>query len=454
MGLEQESIVLQAVEESISHANAGLSPNAAIQKVAEQRQLGPEYIRRMVEAYNKSKAVHFLKTAAPAERGRSFELADAGVVIRAIYAPPVEKTASEALPTADFSKSDFLFEKVAEAAPPKSTLTAASYFRKLEKYASVLVSIERKIKERLMDEKSAFHKALEKAAEEIQPMTDAQFKKAAQLIVNGYPADGDKLVRLLAAKALREVPSMGKTAHQAVFPHKEPFIAVSQICEHAEKMARLENQLEKFYKESQFMPLVKGLSSAHSKGNLQRLLAVGSFVAPEDSAKRELREETSNMLQELEAKRNFMDLVLYDKDLKNYKHRELVDAYNSVVQIVPDSYRKPALLKQLMMRHLESGGVRDIFELSKEVELEKNLVDIESKVLRMELDRDKEERDSKKKDVGKFPLEAELEPYKGEKGEKGFYGTTFSTVGEIISGKKEKEKDRGESSSNRSRRDD
>ncbi|MHC4617947.1 MAG: hypothetical protein ACYTEQ_09360, partial [Planctomycetota bacterium] len=68
-----------------------------------------------------------------------------------------------------------------------------------------------------------------------------------------------------------------------------------------------------------------------------------------------------------------MTLALYDPDLSQYAHRDLVKAYNESVMAVPSAHRNSPILKNLMVRNLESGGVKDMFELSQEVALGKAL---------------------------------------------------------------------------------
>ena len=84
-----------------------------------------------------------------------------------------------------------------------------------------------------------------------------------------------------------------------------------------------------------------------------------------------------NRLKELEARRTLMKLVLYDPELNSYDMPQLVKAYNQSVSTVPDAYKHDSVLKNLMLQNLETGGVKDPFQLKQEVEIGKNLAEME-----------------------------------------------------------------------------
>ena len=101
---QDESRIVRAVEEAITWANTGLSPNESIQKVAVAKQFSPTIIARMVEGFNKSKSVFMLKNASDEERPKPFELADTSKIVQGIFsAPEQQQKVASTLPTTDFS---------------------------------------------------------------------------------------------------------------------------------------------------------------------------------------------------------------------------------------------------------------------------------------------------------------------------------------------------------------
>ena len=78
-------------------------------------------------------------------------------------------------------------------------------------------------------------------------------------------------------------------------------------------------------------------------------------------------------------------------------------AYNDSVQSVPEAFNKPSILKNLMVRNLQSSGIKDPFEMKQEMEISKQLRErdaaAERKVLdeklRIEAQKDKEKPQAK-----------------------------------------------------------
>jgi hypothetical protein len=68
-----------------------------------------------------------------------------------------------------------------------------------------------------------------------------------------------------------------------------------------------------------------------------------------------------------------MSLVLYDEDLRDYNYSDLVKAYNASVSTVPEAYDNPVILKNLMVRNIQSSGIKDPFEIGQELKIDKNL---------------------------------------------------------------------------------
>jgi hypothetical protein len=64
-----------------------------------------------------------------------------------------------------------------------------------------------------------------------------------------------------------------------------------------------------------------------------------------------------------------MTLALYDEELRNYDYQDLVKAFNEAVQIAPESIDNPSVLRNLMIRNIQSSGVKDVAELTNELKL-------------------------------------------------------------------------------------
>lgn len=90
MTRSEERELMMAVREALGYvedsgARGCCSPSDAITKVASARNLPPEHIRRVVEAFNVSTTLAHFKEATGEDRAASFPLADADVVLSKLY---------------------------------------------------------------------------------------------------------------------------------------------------------------------------------------------------------------------------------------------------------------------------------------------------------------------------------------------------------------------------------
>lgn len=397
MTSKEEAQLINAVEESILEANNGASANDAIQKTAEKYGLGPAHIEAMVGAFNKSKSVHIMKEAE--EKAATFEIADASVIVKNIYSPTEQKEASFSLPyrnmsTIDMESTGTQKEAMQKEAVRKTVNLVDKPWNQPKTKASVLsildkqAAFQKRVKIGLDNEaKYSRHKmieAIDKVAEELLSYSPKQYKKTCQMLVNGYSGTGATLVKYASAKCRKELPSLEKTASAVVFPPKEPFISALAAHEFAEKVAKAENALKRFEKESadsflqDFLANVSADSLAKKNLSYQGLHSMLRSDQP-DKKKIEdnLSPDISNQLREIETTNQFRDLALYDNDLKEYDFDSLVTAFNTAKQEVPSGNQH--IVKNLMMRNLEQGSVRDPFEMASSATLEKTLSEMQNK---------------------------------------------------------------------------
>jgi hypothetical protein len=402
----EEKRLIRAIESAISSTNQGVSPNDAISKVAKEEQFSPQFIHRMVESFNKSKAVHRLKEASEEERHKSFTLADADVVMSKVFNEPMLKAASavavadDFIPTFTFGIDKMMAgsmqksakeEKPARELRPEEVKHEARVRANLVyKQAHIVKAVQDKLHREVVSEKYALDQAIERACDLILPMSNAEFRKVAQNVHNGYPQTGNTLVKVFSQKTRKPMGDIQKTANAVVFPTREPYITIGKIYEHAEKLAAAENECKMFEKESlNFL----SSSAANALGNLatpgERSLgeALQGVVKKKTLDSDEILDpEFYNRLRELDARRSLSKLVLHDPDLRNYKYSDIVKAYNSSVSSVPEAANNPTVLKTLVMKNLESSGIKDVVELSQEQTLSQSM-------LKAEKDREKLRQD-------------------------------------------------------------
>ena len=64
---------------------------------------------------------------------------------------------------------------------------------------------------------------------------------------------------------------------------------------------------------------------------------------------------THNRILALVARSQFLYLLLYDKDISQYPGEEVLNAYNQSVSMVPGAADSPEILRNLMLRNLQTA---------------------------------------------------------------------------------------------------
>ena len=371
---KEETRLIKAVEEAVYETRSGLSPDDAIQKVAQKHDYTPPFIDVIVGAFNKSKAVHNLTNGSG-----EFELASTPNVVNGIYGEKTEKVACQ-VPKGKFSEvavmeDEQVLQKVAADSSfvKYASMTKSSIFGLLQKAATVQNAVGAKLHSNLGSSRIGFDKAVSTAVDTMRPMMKHELQKVAQALVNGYPRTGSKFVALLSSKLGKDLPKLEKTAYAAVFPLQEPYVSIATAYEKASDIAQAENALRAFKKEAKdtFMQefLANVAADAVGMGGAVR----SEFMEDPKELEDQLSPEFYNKLKSVDTRKNFMNLALYDKDLQKFNFNDLIDSFNAVSQVVPAASTKPIILRNLMLRNLETGGLKDPFELTSELGIGKLL---------------------------------------------------------------------------------
>jgi hypothetical protein len=375
-----QATLIKATQKVADYVSAGgMSPTEALYKVAADHKMTPIMVKRAAEAYNKSKSVdHFTKTAAGDDRAKPFPIADSAAVIRQIYTPE-QKVASETiLPTGDFSKLPMakkpteVIEKAASTVKSiqVTPLPESSVKRLTEKHASLCERFTKHIDTKVALSKTAFLRAIDNACDHIQTVPENELRKVAQLITNGYHKDSEKLaskmLAIVSEKTRRDIPQVEKTANAAIFPNCEPYISLNQLKEAAFDYYRSIESAEVLKKEA-------SVTEELYKEYLKSRQIAGPDPQATDVLMNVVDPEIINNLEKQKARTRLMELMLRDEDFANYDVDNMLKAYQSTVGSVPKAVERPTVLKNLMLKNLESGGRKDIFEMGQEAKLDKDI---------------------------------------------------------------------------------
>jgi len=121
---QDKARIVDAIERAVKLANEGASPDEALLKVAQDEQLPPEMIKRVVEAFNTSKTLAHLKHASESDRAASFDIASAENIMAKLYPAEIEtpeKAAMAALHPDYQTELDVSFAKAAKMELPPLT---------------------------------------------------------------------------------------------------------------------------------------------------------------------------------------------------------------------------------------------------------------------------------------------------------------------------------------------
>jgi hypothetical protein len=385
-----EDKLIKTVDRVIEQVNTGTLPSDAVEKVARDESLNPQQIFLVATAFNKSRSVAFMKNASSDSRSSNFDLANPEKIIRAVFkSEPMSKVAFE-LPKANLSTMTQIagaaqapIEKAASADPVEGespiftrywrnrSLTAASFVGEVSKYEILKEAVEKKLSDAYNQTLIQFHLSLDKLAAEFRQLQKDDIPAIVQRIVNGYPETAGSLLKAVAYQTRQDLPTLQKTANAAVFPPKQPYLTVCEVYSKAHQLRDAKNALVAFHKEAfdgVFLGTALGnLVADQTKntliegaGDVSKAL-LGSATA--ESSSDYPSPQLINGLKELESKKNFMQVALYDPDLKKYKINDLINAHNTVNQLAPDYISNTPVYRNLMLRVLETGGRMDPFEL-------------------------------------------------------------------------------------------
>jgi len=132
--------LMTAVREAVGHYNRGMEENDAVVKAASSADFNPEQTQRLVESFNTTKTICFLKNAS--DKTATFPLADGSVVANTMFSPELEAKVAETFSLKGNSsyydsapKVDFVLPDVSSDLPGyKDETKAAGDSRELKDY--------------------------------------------------------------------------------------------------------------------------------------------------------------------------------------------------------------------------------------------------------------------------------------------------------------------------------
>jgi hypothetical protein len=432
---DAEQKLIAAIEKAAELVNSGTEPNAAIIKSATDANIPAGHINLMVHAYNTGRTnkqrEHGENTH---EKAADFHLADADVVLNALY-PQHVKTSSalerEAVVSTEYAVS------------PRGFLTRRQ--RALEKAAAAARPLpEKTFVPAPRDEKAAAERAYtqkvaaQREAEETRRVKTIAYHKAAGAMDELYeyfrrPGNmsfGDALVEVDLRLGASGVNVLNKLA--GIYPHLEkqaathkphfgaagPHSLVNNVLDaleaynsarvkaaaHEKTIASLAEMPEPLtgsilhdpkkesltLKEAANAPDKKKDSSppltsfSNTLGSIGGMMSgatkqlVGADQKPGDEKSKAFMNITSpeheNRLQQVRARGVLNDLIINDSVISGYDPHEVAVAYNQLAELAPNFTSSPAAMQAMLRKRLEAGQLAD-FDVKQILDMEKTRAD-------------------------------------------------------------------------------
>lgn len=434
---DAEQKLIAAIEKAAALVNSGAEPNAAIIKSAAEANIPAGHINLMVHAYNTGRTNKQREQGENThEKAADFNLADADVVLNALY-PQHVKTSSalerEAVVSTEYAVSPrgFLARRqkalekaaAAERPLPEKTFVPAPRDEKaaVERAYSQKVAEQRTAEEARRVKTIAYHKAAASMDELYE-----YFRKP------GSMSFGDALVEVDLRLGASGVNVLNKLA--GIYPHLEkqsathrphfgsagPYTLVSNVLDSLDEynVARVKAAAHEkkvtplaaaptpvtgsILHDPKAEPLSLKEAASGGPGDKKKdsgppgtsfsgaLSSIGSLMGgatkqlvggdqkPGDEKNKAFMNITSpeheNRLQQIKARGVLNDLLVNDPVISGYDPREVAVAYNQLAELAPNFTSSSAAMQALLRKRLEAGQLAD-FDVKQVLDMEKTRAD-------------------------------------------------------------------------------
>lgn len=432
---EAEQKLLGAIERAATLVNEGATPNDAIIKSAADASIPAGHINLMVHAYNTGRTNKQRELGETTlEKAADFQLADANVVMAALY-PTQVKTSAELVQNSIISTeyavspTGFISRRNAElnkAAAAKSVLPEKTYVPppRDDHSAAMRAHSQKQAAKREADEVRrqatvAHHKAasaMEELAQYFRVPGHMTFNDAVREVGLRLGAVGTSTLQKIAAvypqftkqadtKQMHfgslPVVTLVENVIKAVELHNNAASKLASLTQPAaEKKAAPAPVTGSILHDAKTAPLAlkvaevvkKKLDSAPpltsysgTMGHLGKLMSPGGMsgemAANEDKATDPAKQkqkafmrmsdaEHENKLQQIKSRGVLNDLILNDPVISGYDPHEVASAYNQIAEIAPNFTGSGAAMQALLRKRLEAGQLAD-FDIKQLIEMEK-----------------------------------------------------------------------------------
>lgn len=379
MPSREESKMVRTISSVLADMGAGASPEDAVVKAATGAGLSQAQTARVCEACNKMSAIKRLSGTDSAAKAGTFPLADPAKVSarmrsarKAAKSPVVlRKTAGDDLPPLDPARG--VRSSLGLSGLDKAAIVGVEMSRKLADEPQRLMHLTAMYDHQVVAKKAA-EAAYERAfADMLVSLERATAKEASDLAAHLAHGSGPQqgLLGMLAEHLPDGMASSIKVAG-AHAPTGSVLEGKAQaVVDAAGKAVDAREAADLAMKEA--LDLLA--TTVASLGLLNDKQTVPEIPSTTESP---LRVTTLNRMNELAMKDSFANMYLDDEFLLQYEPREVLDAYNRVLQMVPGLHQRQnadAIITAMVKRLMTAGGQVDPLELKTIADVDKALAE-------------------------------------------------------------------------------
>jgi len=403
-----EQKVLNALESAITDIQSNSThPNDAIYKVATDQKIGPEFVKRMCEAYNTSKTLSFMKSAQGKDRAGTFPLADPVDVLERMYPKldTLQKAASVQVDSTDYDRVVDLRKTASPVVPPLVE-------KKPDAYQAVNECRKERIKvshlHRDMTQKTSEHREAKKQIVKLIKSAGEYFRYDHDLSFADIETDiagtfGDK-VRPIMSMVHSTLPNKTEkrgeydTRPRLFDTTKAPYLQIVTAIDKAARLLELESEIVQT--EDLLKAATKALSEKRGPASNEKQAgvissvlgstiasrmggpkAVDALIPPSRTpAEREadisekylttLDPEHEAALKAIRAEANLNDLLVNDEVISGYPEDRVTALYNQLAEAAPRATEQRLLLQSYLRRMLQQSDAQEPYETKQLLEEE------------------------------------------------------------------------------------
>lgn len=427
----EEARIAAAVERAVRMTTSGMDSTEALYKVASEEKFMPQIVKRMAEAMNVSRTLSHLKSAKAEDRAADFPLVDAMKIIDRMYPSTVEapahKEAAAYVPSVyrekektDFQAASKPKPKVKRPKPVKKKWMDDISKESQDKYHLALLKDAR---ENLRIKESEYRIAFNRAMEQAQSLgmhfrmnggfDDVEKRAYAQYGDLGR-STMDMVYKWGELGGLRQPIKRAELEERETWllwdGSKEPLKSVDLLIKagdtifaKAEEVIDAEQDVKKAEEACGFRPFAKASSDtaelsdevlekeAFDPATLSLLPSTLSSESPlylgraldlkEPPAMDKYRETLGEVydpqhqagLDSIKVKAMINDFISNDPILSSYDPEMVADAYNQIASFAPAASKQPAVMRGLLRKTLQQGGVVEPFEVQQISQIDNSL---------------------------------------------------------------------------------